>query len=261
MKLYTSYLTKNDCYKQAKKIVPKGIMVHSTASNNPKISRYVQSDDPEKQNIIGLNKYGNDWNRPNVKKCVHAFIGKLADGSVGTVKTLPLDYKGWHAGTGTSGKSANNTHISFEICEDGLNDYSYFKATVKEASEFVAYLCSTFGFNPTDDNVIICHKDGYKLGIASNHADVYHWWKRFNYTMNDFREDVVKVMTSFPNDVEEEKEDMVYYKTLYDVPSYYRDSVKKVIDKKGLIGNEKGEINVSEDMCRIYVSLDRMNVL
>ena len=52
--------------------------------------------------------------------CVHAFIGKLADGTVATYQTLPWDYRGWHcAGSG------NDTHISFEICEDGLTDAAF----------------------------------------------------------------------------------------------------------------------------------------
>jgi hypothetical protein len=36
---------------------------------------------------------------------------------------LPWDHRGWHAGG-----SANNTHIGFEICEDGLTDSKYFNA-------------------------------------------------------------------------------------------------------------------------------------
>lgn len=48
------------------------------------------------------------------------------------------------------------------------------------------------------------------------------------------------------------------YKTLDKVPSYYRDSVKKVIDKGALKGNEKGELNLSEDMCRIITIFDRL---
>ena len=44
-------------------------------------------------------------------------IGKLADGTVTTYQTLPWDHRGWHAGG-----SANDTHLSFEICEDDLTD-------------------------------------------------------------------------------------------------------------------------------------------
>ena len=47
-----------------------------------------------------------------------------------TYQTLPWDHRGWHAGG-----SANNTHIGFEICEDGLADATYFKKVYQEAIE------------------------------------------------------------------------------------------------------------------------------
>ena len=63
--------------------------------------------------------------------CTHAFIGKLADGSVATYQTLPWDTRGWHCGSGSNG-SANDTHISFEICEDGLTNSEYFSQVYQE---------------------------------------------------------------------------------------------------------------------------------
>ena len=54
---------------------------------------------------------------------------------------------------------------------------------------------------------------------------------------------------------------MKTYKTLADVPSYYQPSVKKVVDKGALKGNEKGELNVSEDLCRTLTVLDRLGKL
>jgi hypothetical protein len=43
------------------------------------------------------------------------------------------------------GGSANNTHIGFEICEDGLTDYTYFQKVYREAVELCAYLCKEYG--------------------------------------------------------------------------------------------------------------------
>ena len=68
-----------------------------------------------------------------------------------------------------AGGSANNTHIGFEICEDGLTDYTYFQKVYREAVELCAYLCKEYGL--TEQN-IICHSEGYKQGVASNHGDV-----------------------------------------------------------------------------------------
>lgn len=185
MKLYKLILTNNACYKAGKTIKPKGIMVHSTGANNPWLKRYVGPDD----GLLGKNQYNNHWNqdKPGGRQvCVHAFIGKLADGSIATYQTLPWNHRGWHAGG-----DANNTHIGFEICEDGLTDASYFSAVYKEAVELCVHLCKLYGLSEKD---ILCHSEGYKQGIASNHADVMHWFPKHGKTMDTFRVDVKKLL-------------------------------------------------------------------
>ena len=188
MKIIQQYLTRNECYRAGRTIRPHGIMVHSTGANNPSVARYVPGDD-----VIGRNQYGNDWDRPGLEKCAHAFVGKFADGSVGTVQTLPWNRRGWHCGRGKNG-SANDTHISFEICEDGLEDASYFEAVYQEAVELTTYLCKKYSLDPLADGVVICHQEGYRRGIASNHGDVLHWFPKFGKTMDDFRADVARWM-------------------------------------------------------------------
>ena len=185
MKLRKLLLTNNACYKAGKTITPKGIMVHSTGANNPWLKRYVGPDD----GLLGKNQYNNHWNqnKPGGRQvCVHAFIGKLADGSIATYQTLPWNHRGWHAGG-----DANNTHIGFEICEDGLTAASYFSAVYKEAVELCVHLCKLYGLSEKD---IICHSEGYKQGIASNHADVMHWFPKHGKTMDAFRADVKKLL-------------------------------------------------------------------
>ena len=93
MNLHKLILTENACYKAGQKITVKGIMVHSTGANNPYLKRYVGPDD----GLLGVNKYGNHWNQPTPddrEVCVHAFIGKLADGTIATYQTLPWNYRG-----------------------------------------------------------------------------------------------------------------------------------------------------------------------
>lgn len=265
MQLYKCLLTANRCYQTGRKIKPKGIMVHSTGANNPMLRRYVQplckddsyAYDPNRDdllNLLGINHNPNDWNRSSHDACVHAFIGRLADGSVAVVQTLPWDWRGWHAGTGTSGRSANDTHISFEICEDGLIDERYFRETFYVAAELVAMLCKQFNLNPMEDGVIICHQDGYKRGIASNHGDIYNWWPIHQHDMDDFRHKVVDLM-------KEEENNMKYYMTFEDIPEWYKPSVDKAIKANALRGDEHGTLNISEDLCRTLTILDRMGKL
>ena len=54
---------------------------------------------------------------------------------------------------------------------------------------------------------------------------------------------------------------MVIYKTLNDVPSYYKAAVQKAMDKDALKGTSGKEINVSEDLCRTLTVLDRLGKL
>jgi N-acetylmuramoyl-L-alanine amidase CwlA len=181
MNLHKLILTNNACYKAGKTITPKGIMVHSTGANNPNLKRYVGPDD----GLLGKNQYNNHWNqdKPDGRQvCVHAFIGKLADGSIATYQTLPWNHRGWHAGG-----SANDTHIGFEICEDGLTDTSYFSAVYKEAVELCVYLCKQYGLTEKD---IIGHYEGYQKGIASNHGDPKNWFPKHGKSMDTFRADV-----------------------------------------------------------------------
>lgn len=198
MKYFTQILTQNDCYKAGRTIMPKGVMVHSTGANNPKLSRYVPGNDQ-----IGRNTGGNHWDMPGTGACVHAFIGKLADGSVGVVQTLPFTMRGWHCAKGPKG-SANDTHVSFEICEDGLQDASYFSAVYQAAVELTADLCKSYGLNPEADGVVICHSEGHARGIASNHADVMHWFPRFGKNMDIFRADVARMMEGVDDMTEEQ---------------------------------------------------------
>ena len=180
MNLRKLILVENACYKAGGKIAPKGIMVHSTGANNPFLKRYVGPDD----GLLGKNLYGNHWNqeKPDGRQvCVHGFIGKLADGNIATYQTLPWNHRGWHAGG-----AANDTHIGFEICEDGLTDASYFNVVYKEAVELCVYLCKQYGLTEKD---IICHSEGHKLGVASNHGDVMHWFPRHGKSMETFRAD------------------------------------------------------------------------
>jgi N-acetylmuramoyl-L-alanine amidase len=189
MNLRQLIFTQNACYKAGRTIIPRGIMVHSTGANNPNLKRYVGPDD----GLLGKNQYNNHWNQPMDRLvCVHGFIGKLADGSIASYQTLPWNWRGWHCASGAKG-SGNDTHISFEICEDDLTDPAYFAAVYKEAAELCAYLCKEYGLNETN---IICHSEGYKLGIANNHGDVMHWFPKHGKNMDTFRADVQRLLAS-----------------------------------------------------------------
>ena len=208
MKIYQQFLTRNSCFAMGQQMTPCGVMVHSTGANNPRLSRYVPGND-----AIGRNTNGNHWDQSNAEwkkkfgdalnKCVHAFVGQTYNGEVAVVQTLPWEMRGWHAGM----PAGNNRYIGFEICEDGLADPDYFRETYDTAVELVAHLCKTFGWDPMQDGVVICHAEGFQRGLASNHGDVLHWWKLFGYDMDKFRRDVEQKMLEENEEMNQEQFD------------------------------------------------------
>jgi hypothetical protein len=183
MKIIERILTQNDCYRSGKKIIVKGLMLHSVGCPQPKAEVFLRQ-----------------WNKSEVQKCVHAFLEP--DGEV--YQTLPWNHRGWHAGG-----VANNTHIGVEMTEpatikyvsgsnwsdlDPVKTKAHVLATYKVAVELFAYLCSQYKLDPLVDGVIISHSEGHKKGIASGHADVEHVWSKFGLTMAQFRRDVKAAM-------------------------------------------------------------------
>jgi len=191
MKLIKSYLTKNPCYTAGKTIKVKGLMLHSVGCPQSSASVFI-----------------NLWNKASYNNaCVHAFI----DGNTGAVyQTLPWNRRGWHCYKGNKG-SGNDTHIGVEMCEpstirytsganwketgDGKNTKATVLRTYKAAVELFAMLCKEYDLNPLSDGVIISHREGSARGIASNHGDPEHIWKKFGLSMNQFRKDVKAAMS------------------------------------------------------------------
>ncbi|MED1601743.1 N-acetylmuramoyl-L-alanine amidase [Alkalihalophilus marmarensis] len=178
MKLSTKFMTRNDCYKAGRKITPKGIMIHSTAT-------------PGVMAATWFSRWNKSYQAGEINRqvCVHAFVDDKE-----AWQYLPWDHRGWHAG-GTS----NNTHIGIEICEPGGFSYSggsnmvgynvaknetYFRKAWQNAMDLCVLLCKKYGLTERD---IICHSEGSRQGIASNHADVMHWFPKHGESTNTFR--------------------------------------------------------------------------
>jgi N-acetylmuramoyl-L-alanine amidase len=178
MELNVNYMTRNGCFTAGRKITPKGIMVHSTATPG----------------VMAADWFSR-WNKSykagetNRQVAVHAFVDDK-----GVWQYLPWNHRGWHAGG-----AANNTHIGFEICEPGGFSYgkgsamvgynvskneAYFRKAWQNAVELCVMLCRQYHLTEED---IICHSEGANRRIASNHADVMHWFPKHGESMNSFR--------------------------------------------------------------------------
>ena len=199
-------MTQSTCCRGTSVMQVKGVLWHSTGANNPWLSRYVQPDDKaadrEKMiNLIGKNRYANDWNHITHQAGLNCWIGKLNDGTVATVQTMPWNYRPWGCGAGPKG-SCNSGWIQFEICEDGLDDKVYFEKVYKEACELTAYLCKEYGIDPkgTVDYkgvtvpTILCHKESSDLGLGNCKNDELGWFRKYGMSMDTVRNDVAKIM-------------------------------------------------------------------
>ena len=187
MEIEQFFLTENTCYKQGKLLSVQGLTLHSVGCAQPSSGVFI-----------------NNWNKPGITKCVHAFINSI-NGRV--AQTMPWTMRGWHGGG-----AVNNTHIGVEMCEtkgvkydsngklSEILDYDLavknVTTTYNTAVELFAMLCEKYNLDPLKKGVIVSHSEAHALGIASNHGDPEHLWKylKLSYTMDGFRKAVAEKM-------------------------------------------------------------------
>lgn len=213
-------MKQSTCYKGTTQGTPVGILWHDTGAGNPWLKRYVQPDDNASNEAqllakIGTNPNKNDFNHITRDAGLNCWIGKLADGTVSTIQTMPWNYRPWGCGSGKkgscNGKTGGPFWIQFEICDDGWSNatgsYSngskeYFLAAYKEACEITAYLCKKFNIDPNGYvnyngvkvPTILCHYDSYKLQLGSGHYDIYGYFNKYGYNMDAARADVTRLL-------------------------------------------------------------------
>lgn len=198
--IYRLYFTASDCYQTGTRQTQRGVQVHCTTKGASYLKRWVGPDDGR----LGRNRYGNYHNRPGGDVCAHAYIGKLEDGTVACYQALPWDYRCWLSASASNGNANRLGYIGYEIAADGLEDEAYFReAVMGVAVNLTAHLCTMMGTTP--DAVLESYKQGDALAVmdhhelaalklASSHADISHWLKRFGLTMDDFRASVKAAM-------------------------------------------------------------------
>lgn len=178
------FLEKNSCFISPITIFPEYLIVHSTGVGYS-----------TKESLF------NSWNKPD-KLSVHGMVDDK-----GSLHTLPLDFLAWHVG-----KKGNARTVGFEICEPKFIAYADKAHTKIDASKYnpndvdirfdfekryqnavklAVYFCKSLGFSA---DKILSHREACKKGIASNHADVEHWFSLFGKDMDVFREDVKRAL-------------------------------------------------------------------
>lgn len=259
MRLIEHLFKNSDCYRAGRTITPKGVMVHSLGVAQPNVDVFLST-----------------WNVPGKNACVHAFVGRDR-----VVQALPWSWRGWHAGTGSGGRSANNTHISFEICEPAGHTYrggtmigydagknaAYFADVYHNAVELTAHLCELYHLNPLEPGVVICHSEGHALGIASNHADVLHWFPKHGKDMDTFRADVARLLEGEDDDMEQERFNEMFKAAMAaheqevsarPVSAWAWEAWEKAVEQKVFDGTQPGGVFTREQAA---VVLDRLGLI
>lgn len=186
VKVETKYCTKNPCYTSSRRIVPKGLMIHSVGCPQP---------NPD--------VFANLWNSSSANVGVHYVAGTSK-----IIQMLPDNRRAWHCGSGVNG-SGNSYLVSIEMTEPSTIKYTggssfidlnptaskaHVVAVYNNTVKWAAAMCEKYNFNPMTD--IISHKEGHDRGVASNHGDPNHLLGRYGLSMDKFRADVKALMSN-----------------------------------------------------------------
>lgn len=133
-------------------------------------------------------------------------------------------------------------------------------------AKLVCCLCQTLGFkgigyisaNAThlDMRPSGTYRGDERSGYGNNVGSFYEYFKVSDKQIAE----LWKPQEADKPDEKQEEEEMVTYKTINDVPSYYKDTIQKLMNKGLLKGTGNGEINVTDDFCRTMTVLDRAGI-
>lgn len=185
---YKCIMYDSTCYKQSGFMSDvKGIMFSCSPFGASNLKRYVQPSKQDEHYDDILKKIGKcttytDLNNHFSERGFTFWIGRFADGTVGTVQTLPLRYRGWGSGScdidGIT-QSANDNWIQCIIMGGIIEDDCYWSMVVQEMIKLSEYVCDQCNLDPLgyvqkgDVNlpVILSRNEAYAVKYAYNLDD------------------------------------------------------------------------------------------
>lgn len=185
-------------------------------------------------------------------------------------ESVPEKYTAWHCETrGMAFKCScrNNNSIGIELCTCG--DYQISDKTAQNAAELVKLLMEKYKLSP---NRVIRHYDVCGKLCPKPWVNDILKWQNFKEMLSDMTEaQVSKIcndmiykhnknledkLVTFINNKIDSKQPVVYNK-LEDVPAWAVDTVTKFVEG-GILRGDGSNLNISEDMLRILVMVDRI---
>lgn len=145
----------------------------------------------------------------------------------------------WHCGARAywHPECRNGNSIGIEMCSRKRADGSYYikPETVANAAALAREIMQRYGI---DTDHVLRHYDVTGKRCPMPWVDDPAQWTAF-----------LAMLTPEEN-TDEEEENMVKYKTIDDVPEWYRSEVQELMDAGALKGTGNGAIDVSEDVVR-----------
>ena len=232
-----------------KVLIPMGIVIHETATPG----------------ATAENEY-NFFNSADRNASAHGFVDWKE-----YIQTIPYDEVAWHAGY-----TANYQYIGIEMCH--ATNKADFEKVWNNTIEIVVEIMNRYGFSVND---ITTHDEVSRRWGETDHTDPIGYFRKFGKTFDDFKHDLnIRIngglsMTQY----EELKEviskqeaeikamkaklgriDTYIYSYIDDnMPDWAKPTIKKLVDKGVLVGNEQG-LNLNTVMMRILVILDRVGI-
>lgn len=240
------FITKN---RSGKNFIPMGIVLHETATPG----------------ATAENEY-KFFNSGDRNASAHGFVDWN-----GYVQTIPYDEVAWHAGY-----TANHKYIGIEMCH--ATNKADFEKVWNNTIDVVAEIMNRYGFSVKD---ITTHDEISKRWGETDHTDPVGYFRRFGKTFDDFKrdlniringglsmtqyEELKEIISRQESEIKAMKSklgkiDTYIYNYIDDnMPDWAKPTIKKLVNKGFLTGNERG-LNLNTTMMRILVILDRVGV-
>lgn len=240
------FITKN---RSRKVLIPMGIVIHETATPG----------------ATAENEY-NFFNSADRNASAHGFVDWKE-----YIQTIPYNEVAWHAGY-----TANYQYIGIEMCH--ATNKADFEKVWNNTIEIVVEIMNRYGFSVND---VTTHDEVSRRWGETDHTDPTGYFKKFGKTFDDFKRDLDAringglTMTQYEElkniILKQEKEiaalkakldkvDTYIYNYIDDnMPDWAKPTIKKLVDKGVLVGDDNG-LNLNKIMMRILVVLDRIGI-
>lgn len=169
-------------------------------------------------------------------------------------------YYTWHCGDGHGKYGITNYNsVGIEICIN--SDGNYNRAFAK-AVELTKYLMKQLGI-PIER--VVRHYDASRKNCpTSMSGNDWKLWDNFKIRLTESEEltmsqydELSKEITDIKTDMEAVKNKMIYNYVDDNMPEWAKVTVTKLMQKGYLKGNDKGELNLDDNMLRMLVINDR----